>query len=242
MNLDFSNFSDIAIYKFLFFSFIFFIFFRIINFLSPFIIKKNKRKIAIKILIVVEIISWFVFTLWAIQFMMHKNQLFAMGISILFIFSLCWAVWYYLRDIVAGIYFSLSGNLPENKNIIFDNIRGKITKKSLKNLEIKTNNNERIFIPYSKLLNGIFSISEHKNENLNYNNTFSIEIKKQDSIVATTNKIKIAILQLPWVSMKSEPKIFPIAEYDNKIKLDITVSSIEDDHIFKIKKYLEKKF
>ncbi len=182
------------------------------------------------------------FFVGAIQFFMGKNQIFVIGIFILLIFTLLWIIWYYLRDFAAGIFFKLNSSLPENKQITFGKNKGKIIKKHLKNVEIEANNNENIFIPYSKLLNGIFSISEPQNENLNYNNTFTIEVKKIKSVKETIQQIQTAILQLPWVSLKNEPKILPITETENNLKLEITIFSINNDYTFKIRNHIETKF
>jgi len=242
MNLNLSDFSNIAIYEFLFLTLIIFVFFRIVNFLYPFIISKNKRNIGKKTLIITEIITWFVFLIGAIQFLMGKNQIFALGIFILLIFTLSWIIWYYLRDIFAGFFFKINNSFPDKKQITFENNKGKIIQKQLKHLEIETNNNEKIFIPYTKLLNGIFSISEEQNENLNYNNTFIIEVKKTEPIKDTIQKIQTAILQLPWISLKNEPKILPISETKEFLKLEITFFSVNNDYIFKIRNHIQNKF
>ncbi len=242
MNLNLSEFSNIAIYEFLILTLIIFVFFRIVNFLYPFIIPKNRRAVGKKIVIVAELLFWFVFFVGAIQFLMGKNQIFAIGIFILLIFTLSWITWYYLRDIFAGFFFKINNNLPDKKQITFENNKGEIIRKHLKHLEIETNNNELIFIPYTKLLNGVFSISEEQNENLNYNNTFIIEVKKTESLKETIKKIQTAILQLPWISPKNEPKILPISETKEFLKLEITFFSVNNDYIFKIRSHIENKF
>ena len=64
----------------------------------------------------------------------------------------------------------------------------------------------------------------------------------KENITNTINIIKTNILQLPWNSLNKEPKIIPITEEKNTITLDITVYSIDEEYLFKMKNYIKKKY
>ena len=242
MLLDITQFSNIAIYKFLFLVLIIFIFFRVIRFFIPFIVKIKKREKINKIVLIIEIVSWLIYLFWAIQYFLIKNQLFAIGMFVVLIISLLWLIWFFIRDYIAGISFRMNKNISLNKHIQINDIAGRITAFQNKYLEIETIKNEKIYIPYLKLSKEIYRISEFIEKEADFNNNFRILVSKKENIKDTINKIRTNIIQLPWNSINKEPKIIPITEEKNGIMLDITVFSIDEEYLFKMKNHIIKNY
>ncbi|MCD4745382.1 MAG: mechanosensitive ion channel [Bacteroidales bacterium] len=235
------EFSGFAVYSFLFIAIVIFFLFRLLNTFIPIILKRKeyKRQIS-KYLPVVEIFIWFIYIIWAVQFFWNNNQLYAIGLSLILFILILWIFWFALRDYIAGAIFKTSKSFSINEFIKINDYKGKIISLRNRSLVLETETGERIFIPYNYVLGQII-IKSHPSEMI-LSHTFKINISIFLPINETIDKIKAAILNLPWSSVKEEPQIKAVTQDNTCYTLEIIVYSYEKKYFFEMENFIKDKF
>lgn len=238
VNIEFSN---VAIYRFLFFSIILFLAFRFLSGYLRFLFRKKKVNRWIQMILpAVELLVWIVFFVWAIEFFMRKNQILALGMFVILLFMAFWVSRFSLRDIIAGVVFKAGSGIHLNENVQIGEYFGKVVKLKLHSLVLETEKGKTVFIPYNTAVDKI-RLKPAAAETIT-SHSFEMHVPKGDDIIITMEKIRTAILQLPWSSVKREPGISLISETKSYYTLEITVYSLSKEYFYRIEEVIKKRF
>lgn len=241
MNFLTSEFSNIAVYKFLFLGFILFFLLRFSRLIiGYFSIKSLTTKIIHRYFPIFELILWLLFFAWAIQFFLKSNHLYAVIISIVTLTLMLMFAWFAMKDFIAGVIFRTSEKYSKKDYVKIMNYTGKIIDYTNRSLEIETDKGERIIIPYSKALDCI--IVRTSPAEMMQNHTFKLSVNKNKALNLIIDEIKLAIIHLPWSSIKKESKIKLFTEDSDFFHLEITVYAFEEEYFYQIEDYIRKKY
>jgi hypothetical protein len=237
MDFEFSNF---AIVEFLFYAVILFFFLRIIKIVVPVLLeRKNYRKNLGKHYPLIELFAWFLFFAWAIRHFLENNRLYAFGLFIALVVIIFLVLWF-SKDFIAGIIFKVNERFSVNEWVKISDYSGKIVDLGRRTIEIELETGESVFIPYTIAMKEILIKSNPAEMIISH--TFSQKTSKKFSLLETIDKIKIAILSLPWSSLKKEPTIKPVAEDKSSFTFEITIYSPEKKYFHKIENSLKDEF
>ncbi len=242
MTTDFWELSRGEIYLFLLIAIVIFFLFRVLNKSLPFLpVRKKLRKVLLNNLPVIEMAAWFVYLIWAIQFLWIGNRLYALELSVILSIFVLAVSWFSLRDFIAGAVFKASGKFSKNETVRIGDFAGKIAGLESRNLVLETEKGETVYIPYSKVLGNVI-IRSHPAENV-MSHTFQMHIENISDPVEVMNRIKVSILTSPLSSLKKEPQIRLLDSGDGLASdFEITVYAIETEHFVRLEKYVRSLF
>jgi len=215
--------------------------FRVLSLLSKYMLNKNRKIFVGKYLPAVESIFWMVYLVLSINIFINRggglNSVWVLCVLIILILLFSW---YAFRDIVSGVVWKTNKRFKVNDSIKVGEFQGKIKEFHHRNLEIITENEESILIPYTKILQTIIIKSNPTEMILSY--SFGITTNKDKPSNEIIQDIRFEILNLPWSSAKTEPKIKPIKEDKTSYAFDITIYSMDKDYFYKIENIIKGKF
>ncbi len=242
MTTDFWELSRGEIYLFLLIAIVIFFLFRVLNkSLSFFPVRKKLRKALLNYLPVVEMAVWFIYIIWAIQFLWIGNRLYALELSVILSLFVLAVSWFSLRDFIAGAVFKASGKFSKNETVKIGDFSGKISGFESRNLILETEKGETVYIPYGKVLGNVI-IRSHPAEKV-MSHTFQMHLKNISDPIEVMNRIKVGILASPLSSLKKEPKIKLLDSGDGLAPVfEITVYAIETEHFVRLEKYVRSLF
>lgn len=230
-----------AVFRFIVIGFVILAIFRFLSIYVPVWLKKQKFvAVFSKVFPVVELMIWLIFLMRQLDVFMQQNQMIAYSLMIILFAIVLLLSWFGLRDIAAGIIFRAAGRFAPNDMVVINKYKGRLQNYHLMTIEVETDSGETIFIPYHKALNKSGVKSDPADILGHY--TFTLNVAAQKELKQTIHDIRTTIINMPWTSGKSDPKI-NIVEVGNKnYKLDITVYSIEKIYLFKIENTLQQKY
>jgi Mechanosensitive ion channel, beta-domain len=215
--------------------------FRILSLLSKYMLNKNRKIFVGKYLPAVESIFWMVYLVLSINIFINRgggiNSVWILCVLIILILLFSW---YAFRDIISGVIWKTNKRFKVNDSIKVGEFQGKIKEFHHRNLEIITENEESILIPYTKILQTVIIKSNPTEMILSY--SFRIHTNKEKPSNEIIQEIRFEILNLPWSSAKTEPKIKPLMEDKTSYAFDVTIYSMDKDYFYKIENIIKGKF
>jgi len=184
-----------------------------------------------------EEISWGLFLLTAALFFLKYNIIFSALLFLIILLLFYWYSRFALRDFIAGLVFKSENRFSVNEIIEVSEQKGEIKKFHNRNIEIETENGERVFLPYSMLLGVISSPQKVSETVLNF--SFEISISTVQPYEKIVDQLKRYIYSLPWTVLKNEPKIQLIDETDNCYIMKITLFSFDESYFQSMRKQVE---
>lgn len=149
-----------------------------------------------------KLIIWFIWAVLSIYYLL----LYSPVISLIFLIGFYLFTKDFWINIYSGILFLLNGKINKGDHIYFpeSGLQGVVNNLMLIELELKSNNDELIYIPFSKVLNNTFVIKEklsdyYLNEIEIYNDDFKGKI---DETI-----IKKILLSCPWTVVSKNIEI-----------------------------------
>lgn len=228
-------------FDFLVGAFLIFIFFRLVQYLVPVLLAKRKKyQNILRMLPVVETIFWLLFFSWYIFKFAEIMSIYTLIISGILLVLIYWISRFFLKDLIAGMFFRTNGRFKEGEVISQGNYKGFIRKFGLQSLEIESHEGQIIFIPYSKLLDSHYIKSESEEQSAAY--TFSITLNRTLSREETIDQIKSFIISLPWSSIQKTPVILLKEQSEESFFAEITAFPIEKDFGRKIEQITIQEF
>jgi len=220
---------------------ILFLFLRFLNLSIKFLSKKNKNFIRLKLILpIIEIIIWLFVILLILNYFNNSVFLkeviqFSIFVAILLFFS-----WYFLRDLIAGFILKMQIDFHFGKNLIIENITGKVVEIKLFSIKFQSENSEIQTIFYNKLLNK--KISETFIENTFYNEKLNVSCKKNLNIEKTKNQI-FNLIKLSYYHIPSKnPEIELLTETNSTYEFEINVFVLEKLHAKLVEEQIQKRF
>ncbi len=168
-------------------------------------IKKWLRKIKLSV--------WFIWFILSIYYLL----IFSPVITLIFLVGFYLFTKDFWINIYSGILFLLNGKIKKGDYIYFPEtgLEGVVTNLMLVELELKNNDDELIYIPFSKVLNNTFVIKEKLSDY--YLNEFEV-FDKDFKDKVDENLIKKVLLTCPWTVIS---KNIDIDRTDNGYKIKV---------------------
>jgi hypothetical protein len=238
IDFDYSNF---AVWRILFWGTILFV----VNYLTkrvvPTYIKQQEYKLTFaKYYPGVEIFLWALFIIYFIQYFLLTNQLFALGLAILFFIALFWFFQLFLKDVIAGVILRLSSKLSVGDMVHIDQFEGKILQFKSNVLCLETINGQTIFLHYNKILNQTLVQTDPSGHILTH--SFILKTKSPLSVTILKQQLKEALMLLSWSCIKQIPQIHPLSQTGQIYEFRLTVFTYEQERFIEVENYIKQKF
>jgi len=149
-----------------------------------------------------EIFAWFVWFVISIYFLLIYSPL----ITLIFLIGIYLFTKDFWINIYSGILFLLNGKIKKGDYIFFpsNGMEGVVTNLMLVELEMKNSDDEKIYVPFSKVLNTTFVIKEKVS--MYYLNEFEI-IDSDINEKLNETIIKKILLNCPWTVLSKNIEI-----------------------------------
>lgn len=237
-SIDFSNFG---IYLLLFLAMALFFVLRLLSWFLPVIVPgQEQRKMVLRYKSLIELVIWIVFIIWSVQFLYHSNQPYAAALFLILFLLTVYSGWIGLKDVIAGAFLKAGHRLSIYELIKVGDIAGKIIRFGHTSLVLETDTGETVFLPYSFLFGKVIT-KLHPAESI-HRHTFQFEIALTEPTREAIDRMRSFILNLPWISLKRDPQIRPLAETPTGQPIEITLFSIEKEHFQDMEKLIKSKF
>lgn len=217
------------------------------NWILIFSMRKTYRYLSDRILSICEmtawvilIIVWLLFLFWLTHTIFQNHLLYALPVFLLIAGFFTISIWFVVRDIAAGIILNSEGFYHPNDIIKFKDTQGRIKHLGYRSLEIETEGGERIKYPYSLVLKE--AITKPNPTKTQKTHTFQLNIPKKYNLVDTIQKLRTIILNLPWSSLKRDPRIKSIGENEDHYQFEITVYTFSSHYFQQIEQSIKTGF
>ncbi len=203
--------------------------------------KYNFKGILTRYFPVFEILVWFIFMIWAIQYFWKNNQLYSFALIFILIILVIWIAWFALKDYIAGAIFKTGKRIRKNEHIRVDQYSGIIKQFNNRTMEIEAETGKVYLVPYSFLFGKI--IQKTSSSGYIQKQSFKMSFRDIDNVQQLRNEIFKELLMNPATLASKEPHV-NIAEesHGNKLVLDIVVYTIDKQYFYNIEKSIRNKF
>lgn len=206
---------------------IFGFFYLVRNYLFP-LIESEKMIARAKILSFrIEVLSWLGFSLFTLTFLLVRNPL-IVSILTAVIAAVGFSFW---RDFFPGLFFRLSQSYKVEDTVVFNDIKGQIEKLGWTSVQLRTDRDVLVFVPYRKISDHIHTKQQTKGKLLSAKIILPIGDMDNDLM---RSKIQKWLLNCPW-AVPQQRLILNRIEAD---KIAVTVYSIDQLSLAKIEDYL----
>ncbi|MCF8368739.1 MAG: mechanosensitive ion channel family protein [Bacteroidales bacterium] len=212
-----------------------------LRYFLPVIFKDPERHtLAGRIFPVVELVLWILFFSWYVFRFAEIRSYYTIAVFAAIFIILVWVSRFFFKDLIAGIVFRASGKFSVGDMIKIGKTNGKIKKFRWDALEIESQDNKVIYLPYNKLIEQTAIKSESTDQSSAY--SFLLEMKKEDNEADTIQRIKSYLLSMPWGSVKKGPEVIVREQSANHYLIEITVFPLDKQYSGKIESLVFKKF
>ena len=214
-----------------------FIFYRIISFLKKRLpISSDTQHYITVVLPIAELITWLGFAVWCIR-IMYESEAYAMLITIsVIIVLMIIPSWFLIRDLILGILLVIQRKIEINTRIEVGDVSGKIVKVGYFTFDIKSKDGDIDTIPYSKIQSQVIKKSS---ENINLEKQLvRLTIPATKNIDETVERLKLILLNSPWVAASQQPLIKNILHENNEHIIEVFIYFLKKDYVEKIRDYV----
>jgi|GEM_PF-2450525 len=176
---------------------------------------------------------WFLFIVFAFYQLISSHIV--IGLSTAgFIALLGFNFW---KDFFAGVYLKLDGRIFINDNITINGIKGKISKLHIRNLELKSDSDEIISIPYHHFLNT--TVAKRLNKGEERSRTLTLNVKNNsdyNSIKAIEGLLTIC----PWIYSHKQSLVKRNSSNDTTTEYAISIYVSDSITLKKVEEFLDE--
>lgn len=175
-----------------------------------------------------EVLAWAVFTLFALYNLLAES-LWISGFIILAVGLIGFNYW---RDLFMGIVFRLENNFKKGDPVQYMDHKGLIYKIDKRNIQLKTEDEELIFIPYRGISKDLLIKRQAKGKLKTAKLVINLNDLTFDEIVP---KIQNLVFECPWAIMLEKPLV-QLLEND---RAGFSVYAVDHESIERVEKYLK---
>lgn len=208
--------------------FCFFYLFR--RYIVPFLGSRKTVRKANIIQYRLEVVSWSIFALFGVYQLLTDS----LYLTLVLLFIVILSGLNFWKDLLTGVAFKIENKFEVNDPVRFDEYIGTLEKIGIRNIQIKTDGEELVLIPFRKLSNSLFIKRQAKGKLYSAKLCFTIEDKKPEDIIV---KVQNALYQCPWIVINEKHTV----EIISNNEINITVYAIDQLSINKAEIYLQKK-
>ena len=202
--------------------------FRILHrYMLPFVSSRRLRKKAAIILLRSEVLAWGLYSLLVLYQLMWANLWLTLALLVVVGIS----GFYFLRDFLTGLVFRL-----ENRFAVGDRVRvhdhvGQINHLGVQNLQLQTQEEELIYIPYSTIVRKEVAKLQLKGRLIS--GKLLIHAGKSDS-EELKERIRMLVRNCPWAVVNEKVLISEDADR----MLTVNVNAVDQESIMRIESFL----
>jgi len=176
---------------------------------------------------------WFLFIVFAFYQLISSHII--IGLSTAgFIALLGFNFW---KDFFAGVYLKLDGRIFINDNITINGIKGKISRLHIRNLELKSDSDEIISIPYHHFLNT--TVAKRLNKGEERSRTIILPVANNsdyNSIKAIEGLLNIC----PWIYSHKQSLVKRNSSNDTTTEYAISIYVSDSVTLKKVEEFLDE--
>ena len=219
-----------VIWLFLMAAFIFGLFWVLRKYIIPYLGSRKAVKKANILRYRIEILTWSLFSLFALYQLLTDS----LYITVILLFVLILAGRNFWRDLFAGIAFKIENKFSVKDPVRFEEFTGNLDKIGIRNIQIKTDTEEIVVIPFRKLSSSVFIKRQAKGKLHSSKIVINTVTRNPEDVV---QKISDWLYQCPWavVNEKVSPKI------SGQHELTFTVYAVDVVSIAKTEEYIKKR-
>lgn len=211
-------------------AFIFGFFYVFKRYVGPFLGSRKAIKKASVLAYRLEVLAWTVFSLFSIYLLLTDS----LYITLVLLAVVMLAGINFWRDLFSGIAFRLENKFEVGDPVRFEDHNGILDNVSARNIQIKTDSEELVVIPFRKLSNAVFVKRQAKGKL--HSAKISIHVGDKN-IVNVIAKISDWIYECPWAINNEKVA----AKQINEFEISVTVYAIDMLSIRKTEEYLKKR-
>lgn len=213
--------------------------------ISGILLKKVSHKYAVlkrldRMLPVVQVLTWTIFVFWANGVLFRDRIYYPYIVTGMAFFAMALAVWFFLRDVVAGLVFRSQNDLMPGENIQVGAITGQVRSVHLMHIVVATDNGSTIKIPNTHLSRELISGSTTPEGLEEFK--IQLSVNKQLAKPEIEEKIRNEVANSPWCDYKLPPIIKLKDENDSSYVYDVVIYTLNHQHLRIVEKALKEKF
>lgn len=194
-------------------------------FLSLWASNKNTQAYGLRIFPWIQVIVWIAFIFWVADYLFFNTALHNILLLSLGVVSIAVAAWYILRDFIAGAVLRSDLVLQNGAHVQTGNFQGVITRMGYLSVELKTEDGDRVRIPYSKLTDQ--TITRKMDKSRGKAQLITLQIPRHFNIENLEQLLTRKLLEMPWVVAENEIQI-KLTPGDKFYQAEIHYQSIKE--------------
>jgi small-conductance mechanosensitive channel len=170
------------------------------NYVIPFLGSRKAVKKGKLLTYRIEVFLWFVFTIFGL-YQLLSDSLYITSVIVAIIILAGRNYW---RDIIAGIIFKVENKFQERDPVRYENYNGVLDKIGRRNIQIKTDKEELVLIPFRKVSSAIFIKRQAKGKLHSAQLSLPLGAKSSEEVM---ENIHDWIYQCPWSIVKENTSV-----------------------------------
>ncbi len=201
------------------------------KYVSPLLDNRKIRDKAKRLVFRIEVAAWTAFTLFALTQLVSDHFL----IGTLILLATVGVGWHFWKDFLPGIWIRFASNFKSGDPIRFQEITGKVEELGTTAMKVRNDEEELVFIPYSKLNRGVVVRKQAKGKLI----TGKIVVHLGDA--NETEMVKVMerhLLSCPWIINAAGNSVF----IQPGGLLTISFNAVDQRSLGKAERYLKERF
>lgn len=191
------------------------------------------------ILPVAEFAFWLGYFIWAVRTLYAAYNTLALIIIGVLLVLIVAPVWFLFRDFIYGLILKLQRKIETGIAIEIEDIHGTVINTGLLSFEIKSGGGNIESIPYNKIIGKVI-VRHGTNTSLN-SHLIRLCVDSSNDIRQLLPKLKNTLINAPWMVGSEIPIIKKVEKENNEYLIDVVVYTVDEDHVEKIKDYVERR-
>ena len=200
------------------------------KYVGPFLGSRKAIKKASVLVYRLEALAWTLFSLFGIYRLLSDS----LYITLVLLAVVMLAGRNFWRDLFSGVAFRLENKFEVGDPVRFEEHNGILDKVSPRNIQIKTDSEELVLIPFRKLSNAVFVKRQAKGKLHSSKISIQLGDKKAEEIVV---KITDWMYECPWAINNEKVNAKIVSDEE----ISVTVYAVDILSISKIEDYLKKR-
>lgn len=206
------------------------LFYIIKHYVIPYLGSRNAVKKGRKLTYRIEVIVWSVFIFFGLYQLLSDS----LYITTVLLVVIILAGRNYWRDMIAGVIFRMEDKFKEGDPVSYENYNGILDKIAARNIQIKTDKEEMVLIPFRKVSDAIFVKRQAKGKL--HSAQLSLPVGDR-SVQEVMDLIHGWIYQCPWAIMNEKVS----AKILGPGLIQVSVYAVDKESIDKTEEYLMNK-
>ena len=203
------------------------------QYIAPLIESKFKIRKPYLTIYRLKTLIWFLFSVFAFYQLISSHLIIGLS-TVGFIALLGLNLW---KDFFAGVYLKLDGRIFLNDIITINNIKGKIYKLHIRNLELKSDSDEIISIPYHQFLT--HTVAKHLNKGEERSRTITLAIANA-SDYNSVKSIERLLTICPWIYSHKQSLVKRTTSNSETTYYDISIYVSDSFTLKKVNEFLNE--